>query len=487
MSQLELIESVGIEMEFSSIDRNDVNFLNELQRHLLEYRAIHDASCETPIDTFFGVPINFETDESRNILGRFTQSRIIGGEIVSPVINSNAPQWVEDVRALCALLIEHGEKENTLRDSFHVHVNISREAPLFVLKNLLHLTGHFEMHLYKLGGLGRLNRGEDSDYTFMRPYLGFGPPCVEQSLYTKEGKLRRRILPILNFKDLLAAERKTDFFYRYGNSTYHADRGDRYVTQRYMSVNFYPILTQGSIEFRTANKTLNPDYIIAWTNFCKAIVEKAFSTRKLSPFFKQYNPLHKNNEIPEEYFIESVKKLDALDPTTIDILLDIWNSSPTPHFDNVWRYTHLKQPTKFPKEGNYFPASVAKKNVKKPNHIDVHNLQRRNRPAKIGQNFAVNNNIMNFAGHPPPLNMEANVMGHEIVKLGHMDVGETFEYESNDGFWYFYFKIGNDEDEFGVNVDWTRYDEEGEDINSGIDSFPALNNFDVTTFIRNRE
>jgi len=462
---LELIESVGIEMEFSSIDRGDAKFLKELRKNLGNYKAIHDASCETPIDTFFGIPIDLETDESRETLGRFLQVKIIGGEIVSPIINSNSPQWVNDVRVLCELLQDFGEQEDTVRDSFHVHVNISRQVPLFVLKNLLHLCGHFELHLFKLGGMGRINRGEENHYIYQRPYLGFGPPCISQRVHDVT-----KTFPIMDFNDLLVSKDKTDFFRRYGDSNYQVDNGGRYVTQRYMSVNFYPILTQGSIEFRTANKTLNSDYIIAWTNLCKSLVEKAFSTRKLSKFFRKYNPLHANLELPEQYFLESLETLDILDITTIDILLDIWRNSPTPHFDNVARYSHLPNPTRY-SHGNYYPKAIAKKHVEEADFIDVHQLQR-DRPRNPRPALNLRREVAPMA-IDPNFRIEVNWINFE-----EMVPGDDKEVEARDFLFYFWM---NDDHE--ISMDWTRFDEDGEIRNDGSEFLGGIAEYELNAYM----
>ncbi len=468
MQDLELIESVGIEMEFSSINRKDRSFTKKLADNLRHYRAIHDASCETPIDTFFGIPIDLETDESKEILGQFITSQIIGGEIVSPIINSNAPDWVNDIRLLCDLLKEFGEKEDTVRDSFHVHVNISQEVPLFVLKNLLHLSGHFEMHLYKLGGLGRANRGEENHFIYQRPYLGFGPPCIKQQIPDKKtGQVKTKILPILNFKDLLASESKKQFFLRYGDSIYHADHGTRYCTQRYMSVNFFPILTQGSIEFRTANKCLNPDYIIAWTNFCKAIVSQAFSGRKMSNFFMKYNPLHRNTEIREDYFLESLERLESLDPTTIDVLFDIWNSSPTPYFDNVARYSHLPNPTVYRANLNYYPKTISKNHVKKPNFIDVHVLQ--NERPRMPRLRVGGINV-----NPVP----AFINERAFVHFDGMIAGDNLNKEWNDVMLSF-IKLDNDK----IVLDWNQVNEDGDVIRDGTLNLGIVEEFNMEVFV----
>ena len=238
----ELINSVGIEMEFMSVNRSNMTFRDDLAKELANYRVDHDASCESPIETFLNYPIVFKNETSKKELSPYLGTIIVGGEIISPVSDSLSPQWAHEIEHLCEVLYEHGEREDTVRDAFHVHVNITRDVPLYTIKNLLQFTGAYEAILYRLGGMGRINRGIENDYIYERPFLGNGPPVVQ------DGKLK---FPIMNYDDLMAAETKQEFFERFGDAGHYAHRGVRYVTCRYMSVNCYLILTQGSIDFLT--------------------------------------------------------------------------------------------------------------------------------------------------------------------------------------------------------------------------------------------
>lgn len=358
----EIIESVGIEMEFCSINRSDPNFQERLYGTLLGYKVEHDASVETPLRTFLNYPVILKDAKAIKRLSPFLGRLTVGGEIISPIRNSNSPHWVEEIENLCEILIEHGETEDTVRDSFHVHVNITRDVPLFVLKNVLQFTLAFEAFFFRLGGMGRPNRGITNDYIFSRPYLGNGPPVIVHG---------RRNYPIMNPDHLMDAKDKEDFFRKYGDAYFLAGRVGKYVTPRYMSINFYPILTQGSLEFRTANKTLNPRYIIAWTNLCKAIVSKSFSSRKLT--IEGLYPLAENRDIPTREFLRAIEMLE-LDNDTQSVLLEIWETSPVPIFDNVWRYSHLPNPTGY--SNDYLPDPLdIKTKVEKARHIDVHALE----------------------------------------------------------------------------------------------------------------
>jgi len=373
----EIIDSVGIEMEFMSINRSDRAFQANLRDSLIGYRTEHDASCETPIQTFLNYPIILKDKKAVKRLAPFLSRITVGGEIISPIRNSNSPHWVGEIENLCQLLIEHGETESTVRDSFHVHINITKDVPLFVLKNILQFATSFEAFLFRLGGMGRMNRGIDNDYIFSRPYLGNGPPVVF---------LNRKNYPILNPADLIEAKDKVDFFNKYGDAYFLHTRIRKYITSRYMSINFCPVLTQGSLEIRTANKTLNPRYIIAWTNFCKAIVSKSFSQRKI--VLDRFYPLYENRDISINEFIDNIAILD-LDNDTVNILSEIWETSPVPLFDNVWRYSHLPDPTMFNNEYRTEPIDPKIK-VENPRVVDFHVMEDQlDNPNRENRNFRV--------------------------------------------------------------------------------------------------
>lgn len=359
----QIIDSVGIEMEFMNIDRSDPKFILQIKSQLRNYELGHDASCETPAFSIGKHQIELNSRKAKELLNNLTKKIIIGGEIASPIIDTLSPDWIKDIHTLCTILKNHGEKEDTPRASFHVHVNLSREAPLYVILNLLKLTLEYETILFRLGGMGRRHRGEENQYAYCRPYLENGPPVI---------KIRGLNYPILVPEDLLNSNSLHIFFERYGHASALALDKIRYVTPRYMSVNFYPILTQGSLEFRTANKTLNPRYIIAWTNFCKAIVKRAFATSEIE-LYKPL-PLAANKIISTREFLLKINPLN-LDITTINTLIEIWETSPTPIFNNIWMYSHLENPTIF--NADYKPIPLPKKTkINESNIIDLRFIER---------------------------------------------------------------------------------------------------------------
>jgi len=414
----ELIESVGIELEFSNFDRQCKRFNQEKSRRLPRFKIIHDASCETPAELFADTSftIEFDNEKDKKFFSGLLQQTIIGGEIVSPIVHSLAPEWFQEVEDLCDLLYEFGEDEESKRDAFHVHVNVSRSIPLRVMKNLLRLTATFEAILFRLGGMGRENRGDENHHCFSRPFLGNGPPIV---YYSNEDDIGRNY-PILNYTDLMKAKTKEDFFHRYGNSFFWGQKGKKYVTPRYMCVNFYPVITQGSFEFRTANKTLNPEYIVAWTNFCKAFVEKAFWAKDDVDYEDKVRPLYENREISDDEFLLALSYLTSLDEDTNSVLLEIWQNSPTSKFDNLPRFSHLKDPTSW--GGPYLPNSL-NENIKihQAEFIDIHDFQERGavmRGGRYGENIP--HDLL-----ADLMNRQREQMGDEApIRMGGENVGQ---------------------------------------------------------------
>ena len=467
----EIIDSVGIEVEFSNFNRNDKNIQSIISKNLPGYKHVHDASCETPIATFAntGLRIDFEDDNDFDKLEQVCAPATIGGEIVSPIRNSCGPDWIKEIFKLCELLWDLGEDENSSRDSLHIHVNVSHDAPFFVIRNLLKLTATFEAILFRLGGMGRINRGIENNYCYMRPFLGNGIPIIQQNW-----KNKRRRLPIMIFDDLMNAKDKNEFFDRYGDSRIQAGGRTRYVVQRYMCVNFYPILTQGSFEFRTANKTLKPEYIIAWTNFCKALVEKAYSTRDEKSFEDAVRPLAENREISEEEFLSSLSYLSALDMDTTEVLTQIWNLSPTPEFDNILRYTHLENyPTYSGQYGDYLPAELpTETEVNKAEFTDVHALNREQRhwdnppriePPRIARWGGVN--IENAIRDMPQVLVNEQHFQAPVNNVPMHQITVNWWAEFDEGGEVFIAIRRSREDDNFFDISLNTYDEEGDEVN----------------------
>lgn len=483
MMNHEIIESVGIEMEFSNLDRKSNKLQQSLtDKNLINYRLVHDASCESMREFFADtdLPIEFAEEDSLKSLAPIVRRVIIGGEVVSPIRHSGRKEWIKEIYNLVEILQQFGEDESSERDSFHVHVNVSQSIPLFAVQNLLKITFILEAILFRLGGMGRINRGITNNYCFCRPFLGKGPPVIQQKW--NNGKISN--IPICDPIKMLNAETKEEFFNYFGDSIYHAHNGVRYVTQRYMCVNFYPILTQGSFEFRTANKTLNPEYIIAWTNLCKAIVDKSFTCRDEESYEKIYRPLHENKEISIDELVDALSYYPKLDEDTVDVLADIWEKSPTPMFDNAWRYSHLKDPTRYRNTKNA-PKSLGDQVVEQATFVDIHQIQENeenNRELHLGAGLGfVPGQMPRFEGERPQVRAAPQVrIGRESrsgiheIAIHRMEVEYHAQWDA-DLFNISFFRDRND------LVNMTTYNRDTEEEERRI--FPLINWFNLQRII----
>ena len=398
-NELEIISSIGIEMEFMLVDRSGRRFSQEFNSLLPRFKAEHDASCETRQSSLGNIPVEFKSKNAQAKFQNLMHRSVFGGEIVSPILQSNSPDWMKDIINMCDVLSRNGEipSYDDNRGSFHVHVNLSKDVPYYVLINLLRTIGSLEAILFRLGGMGKLNRGHTNEYIYQRPFLGKGPPVVNQQTNSVT-----RNVPCLNYDDLLESKTKTEFLYRYGNIL---KTQGKYVTPRYMCVNFHSILRFGSIEFRTANKTLNPSYIISWTNLCKAIVEESFKNRDFN-VDGNLRPLYENRVIDNDELNHVLNFFPTLDNDTKDILNEIWYLSETPLFNNSWVYSHLENPTKFVcmrEFGNYIPKKVSDDEsitVVVPETVhNIGNNERENRAAPVFGNI---NDMLFEARIAPP-------------------------------------------------------------------------------------
>lgn len=363
------IGDIGIEYEFLSINRKGEEFRNSIHNKLEGYEIVHDASSEDYAYVIGKLKTTGNTNKDKAVVSYLAgANQTVGGELVSPIYKDD-DVLEKDVHKLVEILREFGEKDDSLRDSLHVHVNLGNSIPLSILKRLLKMTIAYEAILYRLGGLGRRNRGESNQYTFQRPYLGNGPPVY---MYNYQ------YYPICNYKDLLDSDTKREFFNRFGDTMYHIQAEQRYVTQRYMGVNFYTVPCYGSIEFRHANKCLNPEYILAWIYFCKAFVNKAFY-RADDKTEDKLRPLYENKDIDDKDFRDVLNTLNLSDRTKL-ALLQIWKHSPTPQFDNVHRTSHLPKPTFFSRGNKYLPEVLHDIKPKNAIHTDIHKIRRKDYP-----------------------------------------------------------------------------------------------------------
>lgn len=338
------IGDVGLEIEFTNINRNLGSFVNEM--NMAGLQVVHDASNETPRLCIQNLSVRVQpgTEDFNLLAGKLRLNHsVVGGELVSGIYFIDDDSWKRKIHTVTGTLSKYGETEICTRDSLHVHVNIGNAVDHRVLIRLLNMAMAYEYILYKLGGMGCINRGAENSFIYQRPYTPKGPPVVKN----------RYNYPIFYVEDLLNTKNKVEFFDTYGDSGRQADNNNRYVTQRYMGINFYSVLVHGSLEFRHANKTLNPEWIIAWSEFCSAFVKKAFFQ---SPDETEFimRPLTIGG-ISDNDFIDVINSFAFLSKESSQSLIEIWKRSEEIHYEDAWTYSHLKNPTFYENRDKYYP------------------------------------------------------------------------------------------------------------------------------------
>ena len=306
-----------------------------------------------------------------------------GGEIVSPILNGETNDWQSQIRTICAMLSKEFDQEDTEnidRASIHVHVNLSDSFSLWEVKNLVRLAVAFEPFLYRLGGMGRLNRCSLNNFTFSRPIL-------KPSVYKYDDG---NYYPMFNWKAMLEAESLEEFFNLFYSAVWARDRDVKYFPARYVGLNFYSLLIRHSIELRYANFTNIPEYFIAWVMLCRQFVIKASQS--------ETSELNIVRSLEQEYttedLLEFLSYIRITDPYT-RILLNMWNESSVA-FDGSYCKSHVDTFDIDPKVLQV--QKVDKKNLKEPlprNARDIQNIvqqqtnrtlsKNRNNMPKIGE------------------------------------------------------------------------------------------------------
>ncbi len=335
-------EQVGIEIEYTDVISKKIPELYEIIKNR-EITITHDASVESPSELFAldDKPISGRTINSvlnRSLITKAT----IGGELVTPIINTSIKNWILPFDDIFGILKQFGERENSKRGSIHIHINMDRDSSqgnrftLNILKRLWVLAGFFEAAFFKLGAVGKPHRGENMDFIYYRPITALGPPAV------KDGNGQYR--PLLDFADVLTSTSTLEFFIKCGD-IYNAE--GRYHPSRYMWINFYNMRAPNAhLEFRVFNKTLRWDYLYSLVELCKAFVSTAYrlsnaEVKKLTGgrIVGISNPPNKEND--RDYFNDVIEFLEIKDKYVADTLSRIWDSSKYPNYVNDRVFSHL--------------------------------------------------------------------------------------------------------------------------------------------------
>lgn len=371
-------DSIGLEIEYVDVDPKQDPDL----KYLLEnwgYKITHDASVESPTKLLGGRPVRGATFD-REINAAVIKNGVIGGELVSSILNTSTKAWLEPAAVIFTKLKNLGERVTTSRGSIHVHVNFPYDHPsehrhtLGILRRAWMLAGFTEAFFYRIGGLSKDQRGKCMDYIYYRPITGNGPPIVMSGF---DGSFR----PVLNYDQVLHSKGTDEFFLRCGD-IYSAE--SRYHPCRYFWINFYNLRQPAPhIEFRVFNKTLRWDYLYAVVELCKAFVKVCYTSG--GDYVEGVTKsrvvgLAQASEIDwDSYFKEVINLLGIKDDTLLSLLKTIWEKTPPPAYDDIPMYSHINRSNIFASKtfNSFFPKPLNKEELRKVRHanfIDVHKL-----------------------------------------------------------------------------------------------------------------
>lgn len=370
--------NIGIEIEYTDIVPNSIEEISRFLRRR-NWRDVHDASVESPTQLFKNKPIKGKTLDA-DLNRQLFKSGVIGGEIVTGIINTENKHWLSDIDEILSLLKFHGERVNTNRGSIHIHINTPHDykgGPRFTigfLRRCWMLAGYFEQAFFRVGALTREHRGRNMDFIYYRPITGYGPPIYQRGNF---------YCPILIYEHVLESKTVQQFFTRCSD-IYHAD--GRYHASRYMWINFYNMyhFSNGpNLEFRIFNKTLRSDYVYAIVELCKSFVRAAYKydTEELENILcGQINGLGDELKESSAYFDDLIKIFEIEDIAVIQILDNIWTRSHYPEYLNDRVLSHLSRNHLFRNcDEQDIPQSLNKNEVMKirnAQYVDIHRLKR---------------------------------------------------------------------------------------------------------------
>lgn len=346
-----IFDSFGLEFETESILREQ-EIPNELAQI---FSKDHDASIESDYYTSGNSELTFDKKLKENF-----KRRTIGTEFVSRILDNTSETSEVMIRKLTDYLTEKGESFESARAGIHIHINLGGYN-LLVLKNIIRLARFFEPAFFYLGSMGYKFRGLDNNAIYCRPITKFGPTIVNWG---------RKKAQSFNCEDLLGAKSTEEFWFLYGG-IYEENPPNKYNPIRYNWITLYNLLSKGTVEFRVFNKTLNPEYIIAMVEICKAFCQKAFSYSNLP---EGENSLYDTSkEGAFELFYKLAEYLE-LSERTRKIGAFIIKKSPDISLDKSYYYTHLRTYSFNPSDANYKFKTVTEE-VKTPTFIDIHVLR----------------------------------------------------------------------------------------------------------------
>jgi hypothetical protein len=272
MSTLPIIDTVGIEVEFGTVPMELVS-ANKPRG----WQVVRDGSCTREVTLLDNIPVILD-DRDEDLLNMVRRS-YLGGELVSNPYNLEIEKekFVNDSMRMLNFLAENGEKilDST---SIHVHVHLGT-PPVRVLKNLTRLWCALEAPIYRMSVADqKVHRGTiHQDYMYCRPITGLGPQIVRDT----DGYFRR----CFDLEKILKYAKTFDeFMAAWGRADYTPN--NKWWPFRYYGFNPGSCATsRRTVEFRTLNQTLRPNYLLAFVELCQAMVKSAYlGVPDLTPF-----------------------------------------------------------------------------------------------------------------------------------------------------------------------------------------------------------
>lgn len=444
------LDTVGIELEGEGLTRDDVTRaiynpiypqLDNDPRTPRTLEITRDASTES---IFKYVKISGSsrllmvynhTKASKHFRSASGDSQRLGYEVVI------SPRSVDDLTKLIPRImipLENAGDFITERAAIHFHVGFVNNLRL--LKRLLRILLAIDPLLFRLGGMGRENRGNSNLYAYARPLLY--PTCVPVSgnvptpprrrvtfssasattsstsringapsmtireLEERAARIREEIetdqaersggsensgnyAQIINTDRAMQAENITQFWESMGifvnyNGTPH------YHPARYLGCNFYAIPAHGTIEFRHFNQSFDHSLVVSIAKFLRTVVEVSTVARKKDiQMFDVADPATDFSTDDALYLMESILKIayeqemeNTYDDNDIATMLESYERSSFPQVKWHSVKTHLRE-FSLPRELVERAGLEYVKRPFSPKHIDIHNIKNRTLVDKV--------------------------------------------------------------------------------------------------------
>lgn len=307
---MQIGDSVGIELEFPFASRRSITTPDG-------FKTMHDASSETGQ---FYIASSRVIVVDKDFVDSFPYPKFInvaefGGELVSRVLNVRNEKDINDLFTAFRSVVLTNPTTNP-KCSMHVHVNVTKDYPLYALKNLIRIITGMEKFLYTVSGFNTVNRGVTNDFLFQRP---LGSPA-----YLKLSG--NSYVPAYDTGLLLKTEDVTNFWYQLCN----AEGKNKYNPARYSGISLPSIMQRGSVEFRYGNYLTDFKVLRAWVNMCRNIVKASFSISLGDIFDEERTIKTVETEDYIDIFGQILTDWLMMDLADIDLLMNLYVDLPKP-------------------------------------------------------------------------------------------------------------------------------------------------------------